>query len=118
MYMHVTKTEEGQLKSTAKKKKGQLKSSTVFTLTSDLRAIGCVLCEADKIKPTDEVHVGVPRHPFTWTLEKHSPASVVVPVYLYSDRAKFLFGLNLLPDRFDHSKLSQQGVAFVSNCSL
>ncbi|KAL3119213.1 hypothetical protein niasHT_003500 [Heterodera trifolii] len=105
MYMHVTKTEEGQLKSTA------------FTLT-DLRAIGCVLCEAEEIKLTDEVHVGVPRLQFTWTLERHSPASVVEPVYLYSNRAKFLFGLNLLPIGCDHSKLSQRGVAFVSNCSF
>ncbi|KAL3121052.1 hypothetical protein niasHT_005312 [Heterodera trifolii] len=84
-----------------------------FTLT-DLRAIG-VLCEADEIKLTDEVHVGVPRLQFTRTLEKHSPASVVVPVYLYSNRAKFLFGLHLLPIGFDHSMLSQRGVAFVSN---
>ncbi|KAL3074128.1 hypothetical protein niasHT_033336 [Heterodera trifolii] len=75
MYMHVTKTEEEQLKSTA------------FTLT-DLRAIG-ILCEADEIKLTNEVHVGVPRLQFTWTLERHSPASVVVPVYLYSDRTNF-----------------------------
>ncbi|KAL3112905.1 hypothetical protein niasHT_015611 [Heterodera trifolii] len=104
MYMHITKTEEEQLKSTA------------FTLT-DLRAIG-ILCEADEIKLTDEVHVGVPRLQFTWTLERHSPASVVVPVYLYSNRAKFLFGLNLLPIGFDHSMLSQRGVAFISNCSL
>ncbi|KAL3113938.1 hypothetical protein niasHT_017888 [Heterodera trifolii] len=103
MYMHITKTEEEQLK------------STTFTLT-DLRAIGCVLCEADEIKLTDEVHVGVPRLQFTWTLERHSLASVVVPVYLYSNRAKFLFGLNLLPDGFDHSMLSQRGVAFISNC--
>ncbi|KAL3097515.1 hypothetical protein niasHS_003963 [Heterodera schachtii] len=58
-----------------------------FTLT-DLRAIG-VLCEADEIKLTDEVHVGVPRLQFAWTLEKHSPSSVVVPVYLYSNGQNF-----------------------------
>ncbi|KAL3124139.1 hypothetical protein niasHT_004728 [Heterodera trifolii] len=44
MYMHITKMEEGQ--------------SKAFTLT-DLCAIG-VLCEADEIKLTDEIHVGVP----------------------------------------------------------
>ncbi|KAL3119196.1 hypothetical protein niasHT_003483 [Heterodera trifolii] len=105
MYMHVTK-----------KKKGQL-NATAFTLT-DLRAIGCVLCESDKIKLKDEVHVGMPRFQFKWTLKKHSPASVVMPVYLYSNRAKFLLGLNLLPIGFDHSMLRQRGVAFVSNCSF
>ncbi|KAL3100094.1 hypothetical protein niasHS_000705 [Heterodera schachtii] len=62
MYMHVTKKKKGQLKSTA------------FTLT-DFRAIGCVLCKADKIKLTDELHVGVPKLQFTWTLEKHSPSN-------------------------------------------
>ncbi|KAL3113834.1 hypothetical protein niasHT_011509 [Heterodera trifolii] len=62
--------------------------SEAYITATHLRAIGCVLCKADKIKPTDEVHVGVPRLPFTWTLEKHSPASVVVPVYLYSGCGK------------------------------
>uniref|UniRef100_A0A183BLW3 Dynein_C domain-containing protein n=1 Tax=Globodera pallida TaxID=36090 RepID=A0A183BLW3_GLOPA len=103
MYMHVTTANGGQSKS-------------LFTLT-DLRAIG-VSCEANTIRLTDEVHVEVPKLQFTWTLEKHSPKSVVVPVYLYSNRAKFLFGLHFVPIEFEPSLLSQRGVAFVTNCSL
>ena len=83
-----------------------------------LRAIG-VNCESpNQIKLTDNVDSEVAKLQFVWTQEKKQAQSVMLPVYLYANRDKFLFGLDFIPADFDKSMLSQRGVAFVSNSSL
>lgn len=84
-----------------------------------LRAVG-INCESpNKIKLTDCIHSEVDKLQFVWTLEKQKEKEVVsVPVYLYSNRAQFLFELYFVPVNFDKALLSQRGVALLTNSSF
>ncbi|CAK5084784.1 unnamed protein product [Meloidogyne enterolobii] len=96
----------------------QQQGPTSFSLTG-LRAVG-INCESpNKIKLTDCIHSEVDKLQFVWTLEKQKEKEVVsVPVYLYSNRAQFLFELYFVPVNFDKALLSQRGVALLTNSSF
>jgi hypothetical protein len=55
---------------------------------------------------------------FIWNLENKKPQNMVIPVYLYANRSKFLFGLDFNPVGFDNAQLYQRGIAFIANSSL
>jgi len=73
----------------------------------------------NRISLTDDVHTEMGRVEFSWSLRNQSDDEqagfVSIPVYLYSNRADFLFCLHFDRKRDGEDSFIERGVAIVCN---